>query len=141
MIANKVSLKKMRALDRLRLGCLVPYLRRPFEPIFEELRCALGISNEGFMEAPSNCLSCTEPTKENRTITHDLGLPNLDSEMLNVATLDNCYTNMPAVMYGARVLVKNIDDQDCEDPKYSEMCQELEQAGRILMEEECSMPG
>jgi hypothetical protein len=47
---------------------------------------------------------------------------------------------MQPVSYGARVLVKIINDGSCDDPRYTAMCDQAIDEGRIIEEEQCSTP-
>ena len=138
-ITSRISSLKSNILDELRLSCLFPRILRPFEPIFEYTRCKLGLNDDGFMETPPcNATLCREPSIQDRPITRDLGIPNFDFMMEGkVNTLDECFPNMDKIDYGARVIAKLVDDQSCDDPKYSSICQEAMQQNRTVLEEQC----
>ena len=138
-IAVPISNLKSRMSRNLGLDCLFPKLTRPYEPMFKYFRCKLGLSGDGFMETPPcNASACLNPKIEDREITRDLGLPNLDFMIQDqVSTMDDCFEDMPKVMYGARVRAKLVDDQPCDDPKYQPICQELIEQNRMLSEDDC----
>ena len=139
MLYSKASLAKAKAWQDAGLGCAIPYLRRPFDPIFQYIRCKTGF-DEGFMEAPTKCTVCNDPNEEDREITMDNGLPDLEEEMPEINTLSDCFTSMRKVTYGVRAVIKIIDDEDCSDPKNIKMCDDLEKEGRTISEDECTMP-
>lgn len=138
VVYSKFSLIKAKAWQDAQLGCLIPYLTQPFQPVLQYVRCKIGL-DDGFMEAPSNCTMCTDPSQEDRTITNDLNVPNIQDEM-NVRTLSDCDPSMPTISYGVRTIIKIIDDEDCENPKNQELCLEIEKEGRIIDEDACEMP-
>ena len=59
---------------------------------------------------------------------------------LSVETIDDCFGNMNKLVYGVRVLLKNIDDDTCEDPRFGEICDQLYEEGKVLIEEDCVSP-
>ena len=138
-IASKISTIKSNISETLRLSCLLPKIFRPFMPILKYTRCKLGLNEDGFMETPP-CqeTSCLEPNVKDRAITRDIGIPNLDFMMEGkVSTLDDCFPDMEKIEYGARVIVKLVDDQSCDDARYSFMCQEALQENRTVSIESC----
>ena len=142
-ITKPISTVKSKIFQRLGLSCLFPKILRPFEPILKYTRCKLGLDDDGgFMDAPTcNAVTCNEPSIEDRVITRDRGLPNLDFMMRGqVSTMDDCFDDMSKVTYGARAQAKLVDDQDCEDPIYQSLCQEMIVQNRILSEDECQTP-
>ena len=141
-ITAPFSRAKSRIFNKLGLACLFPKLTRPFEPILIYVRCKLGLENDGFMETPPcDTDACKEPTIEDQVITQDRGLPNLDFMIEGqVSTMDDCFDDMEKVTYGSRVQSKLVDDVSCDDPRYQAMCQEIENEGRVLEEENCISP-
>ena len=136
-----VSLFKARIWESAGLACLIPKLRRPFEPFFDWFRCKLGLAEDEFMEAPPcNVTACDNPEIEEREITMGKGIPELEFMNLKVQTKDDCFPEMTKVVYGARVLAKSVDDSSCDDPKYGSLCQELFNEGRVIIEEDCTTP-
>ena len=138
-IASKISTIKSDISERLRLTCLLPKILRPFMPILEYTRCKLGLNEDGFMETPP-CkeTSCLEPNVQDRPITRDMGIPNFDFMMAGkVSTLDDCFPDMEKIAYGARVIAKLVDDQSCDDARYSSICQEALQENRTVSIESC----
>jgi len=142
-IQSKMSEISSRIIQKLRLECLIPRLLHPFEPIFKYTRCTLGLNDDGFMATPPcNASACVNPIIEDRTITRDRGLPNLDFMIDGkVSTMDECFGDMEKVVYGTRIQAKIVDDQPCEDPKYEKICQDLIEQNRMLLEENCETPG
>ena len=138
-ISSRISSVKSDIMDQVRLSCLFPRMLRPFEPIFEYTRCKLGLKDDGFMETPlCNATLCREPSIEDRHITRDMGIPNFDFMMEGkVSTLDDCFSNMEKIDYGASVIAKLVDDQSCDDPKFSHICEEAMQQNRTVLEESC----
>ena len=133
---------KARIVNKLGIACLFPKILRPFRPTFEYFRCKLGLEDDGFMETPGcDDSTCNDSELEDREITQDRGLPNLDFMRMEVATMDDCFGDMQKVTYGARVDAKIVDDVPCEDPNYQDICKDLEQENKIVMEDSCSSFG
>ena len=122
--------------------CLFPKLMRPFEPIIQSFKCKLGLNEDGFMEnPPCNESTCLNPEIEDRPITRDRGLPNLDFMIEDmVSTMDDCFNDMTKLVYGSRVLIKAVDDESCDDSRYSDTCKELLEEDRVIMEDSCTSP-
>ena len=142
LVGQHITNLKGRFWQKLGLSCMKEKLLRPWKPYFEYGRCILGIREDDFMEAPQ-CASnlCVDPVIEEREITNTRVVPGLDSEMLDVATIDDCNPTIKKVMYGARILAKLVSDVSCEDPEYQETCMELMDENRIVMEEDCATEG
>ena len=137
-ITTLASLTKTKAFEDAGLACLLPKLRRPFEPILEHFRCKLGLVEDDFMEAPPcNPIICNKTETEEREITMGKDIPDMDLLKLKVQTKDECFPGMTKVVYGARVLVKSVDDLPCSDPKFDGVCQELFEKNQIIIEENC----
>ena len=142
-IMSITSSSKSKIYETLRLQCLLPRIMRPFEPMFKYIRCKIGIIEDDFMKTPP-CIAtaCLKPETEDRTITRDLGIPNLDFMMEGkVSTMDDCFTDMKKTTYGVRVRAKLVDDVDCDDARYSSICKEVMDENRIIFEENCETPG
>ena len=110
------------------------------------MACKLGLDSEeenGFMKTTScDQDTCQEPSIETRTITHDLGFPNMDHMIQGqTSTYDDCFPEMEKVTYGSRVLAKLVDDVNCDDPRYEAICQEQMLQNRVLFEEDCRSTG
>ena len=142
-VQTRISDLMNSVVRKLRLQCLLPKVIRPFEPLLKYSRCLLGLNDDEFMETPPcNSDSCLDPSLEDRPITRDRGLPNLDFMIDGeVSTMDDCFPDMEKVVYGSRVRAKIVDDGSCDDPKYEEECQNLMVNNRIVMEENCGTPG
>jgi len=146
-IQSRISDLQSGLFEKLRIQCLIPKILRPFHPIFKYIRCLLGMEDEdddrGFMETPPcNASACMNPHIEDRVITHDRGMPNLDFMIEGrVSTMDDCFPDMEKVVYGSRVIAKIVDDVPCENSTYSEMCQEAIDDNRMVMEEDCESQG
>ena len=136
-LTTKISSIKMQIVDKLRIGCLIPKLIRPFEPILKYIRCKLGLEEDEFMEAPQCHAMICEESLEEQVITNDLGPPPMTMMNLEVQTMSDCFGDMKEIQYGARVLAKIVRDQSCDDPQYQEICKELMSEGRVLDEESC----
>ena len=95
------------------------------------------------METPACDLNaCKEPSLEDREITRDRGLPNLDFMADGmVSTMDDCFADMEKITYGARVIAKLVDDKSCDAPEYESICQELLAQNRTIFEQDCRTPG
>ena len=135
---------KSKIYNKLGLSCLVPKLLRPFHPFIEKVSCKFGLNTEDEYVEGKFCSrnNCNEPSLENKVVTNDLGLPNLDYLIEGqVSTMSDCFKDMPKVTYGSRVLAKIVDDQPCEDIRYQGICQELMIQNRVLFEENCRSPG
>ena len=132
----RIGAVKMRLVDKLGIGCLVPKLIRPFEPMFRYLRCKLGLEDDEFMEAAQcNAMRCEESLEE-QVITNDRPAPMIMMD-LDVQTMSDCFGEMREVTYGTRVLAKIVRDQSCDDPQYQQICQDLFSEGRVIEEENC----
>ena len=126
--------------QKLKLQCLIPKLTRPFESFFKYTRCLLGLNGNSLMKnaLPCNVSFCKNPKTERKIITHDRGVPNLDFTIEGqVSTIEDCFSDMEKVVYGARIRVKIVDDESCDDPKYKDICEEAIINNRILSEENC----
>ena len=136
-----VSMYKAAAVDKARLSCLIPTLRRPFEPILEHFRCKLGIPEDAYMEAPPcDPTICTGSEVEEREITKSKPIPSMVLMNISVETIDDCFDDMTKLVYGSRVLIKAVDDESCDDPRFSDMCQELLKDDKVIMEDSCKSP-
>ena len=143
-ITKPISTFKSKIYQQLGLSCLFPKLLRPFQPILKHVRCKLGLDEDnGFIEtSPCGSVVCNETSTENKVITRNRGLPNLEFMIEGqVSTMDDCFDDMKKVTYGSRIQAKLVDDQSCEDPRYQSMCQETIDQNRILFEEDCISPG
>ena len=140
-ITEMVSMYKAAAVDKARLSYLIPILRRPFEPILEHFRCKLGISEDPYMEAPPcDPTICSSSEVEEREITMTKPIPSMVLMNISVETIDDCFGDMTKLVYGSRVLIKSVDDESCEDPRFSDMCQELLKDDKVIMEDSCQSP-
>ena len=137
-VQEKFSARKMAIYDQLRISCLLPRLLHPFQPIFSYVRCKLGLDDDGYMEA-ARCgeMRCQESLEE-KTITRDIGPAPMPMMDLKVKSMSDCFIDMREIKYGARVLVKIIDDEPCSNPEYSQQCEELISQDRIVEEDRCS---
>ena len=129
---------------KLGLSCLFPKLLRPVQPAIESIRYSLGLGTyeerNGFIDsAPCSCNMCENSIIEDKPVTLDLGLPNIDHPTYEkvVTSMDQCFQDMDKVNYGSRVIVKLVDDQPCSDPKYESICEEQMNQNRVLYEEDC----
>ena len=139
-VQEQIGRTKMRVYDKLNIGCLVPKLIRPFEPLLLHIRCKLGLDEDQFMESTGcNEIRCEESVEE-KQITHDLGPAPMTTMNLGVQTMSDCFGEMREIMYGARILSKIVNDKSCDDPRYQDMCKEALDQGRIIEEERCSTP-
>ena len=143
-LAQPISNFKSNLYRKLGLSCLFPKLLRPVQPSIESIRYSLGLGTyeerKGFIDsAPCSCNMCKKPNLENKPVTRDLGLPNIDHPTYEkvVTTMDQCFQDMDNVTYGSRVIVKLVDDQPCSDPKYESICEEQMNQNRVLFEEDC----
>ena len=138
-MTEKISLYKAEALDKARLSCLLPILRRPFEPILEHFRCKLGISEDEFMEAPPcDPTMCSPSEVEDREITMTKPIPNMILMNVSIETKDDCFQDMTKLKYGSRVLIKVADDESCEDPQFGGLCEQLMKEDKVIIEDTCS---
>lgn len=140
-ITEIISMYKAAAVDKARLSCLIPTLRRPFEPILEYYRCKLGISEDPYMEAPPCDPTICSPSEiEEREITMSRPIPSMVLMNISVETIDDCFGDMTKLVYGSRVLIKTVDDESCDDPRFSDMCQSALDDGNVIMEDSCTSP-
>ena len=138
---QKIERFQMRVFDFLRINCLVPKVIRPFKPILDYFRCKFGLDTDQFMEAAAcNEVKCEE-SLEDKIITNDRGPVPMNTMDLGAQTLSDCFQDMKEVRYGARVLAKIVRDKSCDDPKYQDICQELMDDDRVIMEEICKTAG
>lgn len=136
-----VSMYKAAAVDKARLSCLMPTLRRPFEPILDHIRCKLGISEDKYMEAgPCNISNCSKSGLEEREITMTRTIPSMTFMNMSVETIDDCFNDMNKLEYGIRVLIKIADDESCDDPRFIGICQKLLNEQKVIIEDTCSSP-
>ena len=141
MLPHDFNMAKAKFYEALRIQCLVPRLLRPWEPIFDYARCKMGLQDDGSMEAPGcNAASpCVNPVTDEREITRSQPIP-MDVTRLEVNTIDDCFPEMRKIEYGSRTLIKLVDDESCEDPRNTEVCQELLNQNRVISEEDCKTP-
>ena len=137
-ISTRSSFIKAKAWEQAGLACLFPKLRRPFNPIFQNIRCWLGLFEDEFMEVPLyNQISCSESKIEEKEITMEKQIPHLKIINLQVRKKDDCFPDKPKVMFGARILIKLMDDLPCNDPKFESSCQELFEQNQVIFMEDC----
>ena len=142
----KHGMRQARLFDELGIACVLPKLGHyfhsllgPIMPKIERLRCRLGLVDDGTMEAPScNAAACIDPEIEDREITGDRGMPNLDFMRLETSTMDDCFGNMRKIQYGARVVANLVEDESCDDARYTGICEELKSQNRTVLEETCT---
>ena len=135
-LEEKIGSLKMRFVDKLGIGCLAPKLIRPFETMFQYIRCKLGLEEDKFMEAAQcNAMRCEESLEE-QVITNSRPAPMIMMN-LDVQTMSDCFEEMREVTYGTRVLAKIVRDQPCDDPQYQEICQKQFSENRVIEEENC----
>ena len=90
------------------------------------------------MEAPPcNEMQCEESLEEHE-ITNDLGPAPINMTNLRTQTFDDCFQDMRQIRYGARTLIKVVDDQSCDDPNYQQECEEAMNQGRVIDEDRCT---
>ena len=142
-VQSKLGDLKSRAFQKLGIACLVPKLLRPFDPFIQLTKCAFGLNEDSFMEMPPcNVSACLHPNIQDKVITRDRGLPNLDFMVDDmVTTIDDCFEDMQKVTYSSRVIVKLVDDQPCDDPKYASICQEAMNENNVIFEDRCQSSG
>ena len=141
--SSRMTSFKSRIYEKLGLTCLFSKFLKPFEPILKYARCKLRIKEDEFLNSPScNADRCRNPKIENKFITRDLGIPNLDSKINGkVSTLDDCFATLHKMEYGARVRAKIVNDGDCEHERYKTMCEEEMNNNRVLFEDQCKTTG
>ena len=142
-VQSKISGLQSSAFQKLGIACLFPKLLRPFNPLIERVKCKLGLNDDGFMDTPPcNATACLNPVLEEREITRDLGLENLDFMVEDtVSTMDQCFDDMEEVTYGSRIIAKLVDDQSCDDPRYESICRDAMASDRVINEDDCQTPG
>ena len=138
IVQSKLTMLSSKVLSKLRLQCLVPKLFMKLQPFLSRISCKLGLNDDGFMEVPTcRSISCSKSETEEREIAHHLDAPILDVTNLRARTMDDCFPDMSKVTYGSRILAKIVDDQSCNDPRYTSFCDELFGQERIIMQETC----
>ena len=142
-VQSKFGDLKSQAFQTLGIECLLPRILRSIDPLIQPIKCALGLHEDGFMETPPcDASACSNPTVEEKLITRDRGLPNLDFMVEDmVSTMDECFDDMEKVTYGSRVIAKLVDDQPCDDPQYATICQEAMDRNNVIFEENCKSAG
>ena len=138
LVQSKIVMFKTKLFDKLGLQCLVPNLLKDIEPYITRISCKLGLNGDGFMQVPS-CSSnlCSKSVIEEKEITRHLEAPIFDITNLRVQTMDDCFREMGKVTYGSRILAKLVDDQACDDPRFTSFCDELFGQDRVIMKETC----
>ena len=137
-VQSRLTMLISKVLSKLRLQCLVPKLFMKLQPLMSRISCKLGLNDDGFMEVPScNSTLCSKFETEEREISRHLDAPILDVVDLSVRTFDECSRDMSKVTYGSRILAKLVDDQSCNDPRFTSFCDELFGQKRIIMQETC----
>ena len=140
-VSKRSSLIKAKAWQYVGLACLFPKLFRPFNPIFQQIRCKLGLKEDEFMEAPSyDTISCSDSNIEEKEITMEKEIPDLKTVNFQVRTYSDCFPDEAKVMFGARILIKLVDDLPCNDPKFESKCQELFEQQQVIFAEDCADP-
>mgnify|MGYP001271307234 CR=1 FL=1 len=87
--------------------------------------------------APCDSSICSKSEFEGRDITMSKPIPSMVLMQLSIETIDDCFEDMTKLVYGSRVLVKALDDESCDDPRFSDMCQELLKDDKVIMEDSC----
>ena len=140
-VSKRSSLMRAKAWQQAGLACLFPKLFRPFNPIFQQIRCKLGLKEDEFMETPSyNTILCSDSNIEEKEITMEKEIPDLKTVNFQVRTNNDCFPDEARVMFGARILVKLVEDLPCNDPKFESKCQELFEQKQIIFAEHCADP-
>ena len=140
-LLKRSSLMKAKAWQHAGLACLFPKLFRPFNPIFKQIRCKLGLKEDEFMETPSyNTILCSDSNIEEKEITMEKEIPDLKTVNFQVRTYSDCFPDEAKVMFGARILIKLVDDLPCNDPKFESKCQELFEQQQVIFAEDCADP-
>merc|ERR1719350_1314661 len=67
-------------------------------------------------------------------------IPSMVLMNVSVETIDDCFQDMQKLRYGARVLIKTTDDESCDDPRFSDTCQNLFEENKVIMEDTCASP-
>ena len=65
-------------------------------------------------------------------------IPSMVLMNISVQTKDDCFRDMTKLQYGSRVLIKIADDENCEDPRFSDLCEQLMKDDKVIMEDTCS---
>ena len=91
------------------------------------------------MEAPPcDPTICSKSEIEDREITMTKPIPSMVLMNISVETIDDCFQDMTKLQYGARVLIKVADDESCDNPRFSDMCESLLKEDKVIMEDTCS---
>lgn len=86
---------------------------------------------------PCSFIQCSKSEIEEREITHHLEAPISDFTNLRVRTMDDCFPDINKITYGSRILVRLVDDQPCDAPRFSAFCDDLFRTDRVIMQETC----
>ena len=89
-------------------------------------------------DPPCDPTICSKSEIEDREITMARPIPSMVLMNISVGTKDDCFQEMTKLQYGARILIKVADDENCGDPIFSEMCQKLFEDDKVIMEDTCS---
>ena len=140
-VSKRSSLMRAKAWQKAGLACLFPKLFHPFNPIFQQIRCKIGLKEDEFMEVPSyNTISCSESNIEEKRITMEKEISDLKTVNFQVRTKNDCFPDEAKVMFVARILVKLVDDLPCNDPNFESKCQELFEQKQAIFVEHCADP-
>ena len=141
-VFDKASNVISKIIKQLGLACIFPKLSRPFDPFIKHVKCSLGLNKKEILEVqPCSDNLCSNTIIYDKKITRDRQLSNLDFWVKDTGIrVDECFQKMETETYGARVIVKLVDDQPCDDPRFESLCREMISRGRVIFESYCKSP-
>ena len=141
-VFDKVSNLISKIIKKLGLACIFPKLSRPFDPFIKHVKCSLGLNKKKIIEAqPCSANLCSNPIMYDKKIPRDRQFPNLYFWVKDTGSrVDECFEKMETETYGARVIVKLVDDQPCDDPRFESLCREIISRGHVIFESDCKSP-
>ena len=137
-----ISSLRSKIIKKLGLACLLPKFIRPINPFIEHVKCSLGLDNKELVET-QQCSDnlCSNSVLYDRKMNRDQRFTNLEFRVKDTRSrVDECFEEMETETYGARVIVKLVDDQPCEDPRFESICRETISKGYVIFESDCQTP-
>ena len=138
----EISSLRSKIIKKLGLACLLPKFIRPVNPFIEHVKCSLGLDNKELVET-QQCSDnlCSNSVLYDRKMNRDQRFTNLEFRVKDTGSrVDECFEEMETETYGARVIVKLVDDQPCEDPRFESICRETISKGYVIFESDCQTP-
>ena len=138
----EISSLRSKIIKKLGLACLLPKLLKPVHPFIKRVKCILGLDNKGLVETQQRSDNlCSNPVIYDRKINLDQRFTNQDFRAQDTGNrVDECFEEMETETYGARVILRLVDDQPCDDPRFKSICRETISRGHVIFESDCQTP-